>query len=111
MTYYKIIVNSEIIGVATSNKCFCYQSAHYMLERTSELLAEYLECNNRLYHAQWMQPIKTDRYIYEIADIIAIGEQEYNILVPAIDIAPIPVEDEEPVNEVIEPINPADEMT
>lgn len=111
MTYYKIIVNSEIIGVATSNNCFCYQPAHYMLERTTALLAEYLECNSRLYHALWMQPIKTDSYLYEIADIIAIGEQEYNILVPAVETAPVPVETEEPENAIEEPTNPTDEIT
>ena len=110
MKYYKIILNLEIIGVGTSDNCLHFQSKHALLERTSDTLAEYIECNNLLYHASWMQPIKTNVYPYEIADVIAIEEQEYNILAPAIEDNPIPVEPQEP-EIIIEPDNPVDEIT
>lgn len=110
MNYYKIIINREIIGVSTSKDCWRFQPKHSTLRRTSNEQAEYIECNNHLYHAEWMQPIKTDIFTYEIADILTIGEQEYNILVPAIEYEPIPYE--EPEEEIIiNPINPVDEIT
>lgn len=112
MKYYKIILDSKIIGVSTSNNCLRFQAKHKMLEHIGEEQAEYIECMNNLYHGQWMQPIKTDLYNYEIADIITIGEQEYNILVPAVETAPVPIEEEEIEEPIIEnPIELADEIT
>lgn len=112
MTYYKIIHDANIVGASTSNSCKYFQAKHAILERTSVELAEYIECAGKLYHAQWMQPIKTNIYNYTVADVIAIEEQEYNILVPAIAFAPVPVDDtaSEPLI-IEEPINPADEIT
>lgn len=97
MNYYKIIVDLNIVGVATSSDFFRYLPAHFMLERSTQEQAEYIEANKRLYHAQWMQPIKTTNYIYELANIISIDEEEYNILVPAVENAPIEIEEEAPV--------------
>ena len=97
MNYYKIIKDLNIVGVATSSDFFCYLPAHFMLERSTQEQAEYIEANKRLYHAQWMQPIKTTNYTYELADIISIDEEEYNILVPAVENAPIEIEEEAPV--------------
>ena len=111
MTYYKIILNAQIVGVATSESCFRFQEKHSMLLRTTVAKAEYIECANALYHALWMHPIKTDIYNYEIADIISIGEQEYNILAPVIEIEPVPIEDDEPEEPIVEPINPVNEIT
>ena len=110
MKYYKIILNAVIIGVCTSQKCFRFQQKHSMLERTNDINAEYIEYLNHLYHAQWMQPIKTNLYSYEIADVIEIEEQEYNILAPISE--PIPISDEDiPEEPVIEPVDPAEEIT
>lgn len=111
MNYYKIIINAEIIGVATSNNCFRFQEKHSMLERINAEQAEYIECSNHLFHAQWMQPIKTNIYSYEIAEVISIGKQEYNILVPAVETAPIPVTDDGVDPVVIDVTDPIDEIT
>lgn len=111
MTYYKIILDSTIIGVGTSMNCLRFQEKHSMLLRTVDNRAEYLECNNQLYHAQWMQPIKTNLYSFVIATIVTITEEEYNILKPAIDDEPIPVEEPEEDIPVIEPTDPIEEMT
>ena len=110
MKYYKIIFDSNIIGVSTSDNCLRFQAKHQMLEHIGDEQAEYIECENKLYHAEWMQPIKTASYDYEIATVIAIGEQEYNILVPAVETAPIPYQE---VIQIIIPAenNPIDEMT
>lgn len=112
MTYYKIIINYDIIGVSTSNSCTCFQEKNQMLERVSAEQAEYITCAGKLYHAPWMQPIKTNLYNYTIADVISIGEQEYNVLVPAVENHPIPfVPNTDPEPVIIEPTNPADEIT
>ena len=81
-----------------------------MLEKTTEDSMEYIECMNKLYHAQWMKPIQTDLYSYTMATVVEINEEEYGILVPAVKNAPVDIQEEE---EIIIPelINPADEIT
>lgn len=111
MTYYKIIVNSQIVGVANSNNFFRYLSAHYMIERTNLQQAEYIETNNRLYHAQWMMPVQTDLFSYEIADIFAIEEEEYNILLNAVANAPVEVIEEQAPIDIGAFSDPIDEIT
>jgi len=58
-----------------------------------------------------MQPIKTNLYNYTIATVVTIGEQEYNILVPAVEAAPVPIEEEEPEPVIVVPVDPIDELT
>lgn len=113
MNYYKVIVNAEIVGVATSQDCVRFQTKHSMLERALDNQAEYIECSRRFYHAQWMQPIKTNIYHYTVAEVISIGEQEYNILVPAVETAPIPIVDDDDNDEaeIINNVDPIEEMT
>ena len=111
MTYYKIIVNSKIVGVATSSSFFRYLAAHFMIERTNLEQAEYIEASNRLYHAQWMQPIKTDLFTYEIADIIEIDEDEYITLETAVVNAPVEVVDEQAPIDIGAFSDPVDEIT
>jgi len=81
-----------------------------MLEKSIENDMEYLECEHKLYHATWMKPIQTNLYHYILATVVEIDENEYNILVPAVDNAPVPVEVEEEIV-VPESTNPADEIT
>lgn len=111
MNYFKVILNSQIIGVCTSSDCLRFQSANQMLIRTTKDDMEYLECLNKLYHAEWMKPIVTDSYSYIIATIVEINKEEYDILVPAIENAPVPVEEEYEEIVIPEQINPADEIT
>ena len=111
MVYYKIIMNAQIIGVSTSNQCYCFQAKHSMLKRTIASNAEYLECLDTLYHAWWMEPIKTNLYQYQIADIIEITEQEYNILAPISEPIPIEEDDDIPEEPVVESIDPVEEIT
>jgi len=64
-------------------------------------LAEYIECVDQLYHATWMAPIKTNLYHYVVAAIIEVSEEEYAILVPAIEDSPIPIEEDEEEQPII----------
>ena len=111
MKYYKVIIDSEIIGVGTSLNCLRFQAKNSILERVNDIQAEYIECENSLYHATWMQPIKTNLYNYTIATVVTIGEQEYNILVPAVEAAPVPIEEEESEPVIVVPVDPIDELT
>ena len=97
MKYYKIILNQQIQMVSTSNNFYRFQALNNMLVGTSIELVEYLECNNQLYHATWMHPIITNKYNYIIAEIDEISEEEYNILVPAVENQPIVIEDDEDI--------------
>ena len=103
MKYYKIILNNTIMGVSTSCDCLKFQMKHSMLERAIDEDAEYIRCANHLYHAQWMQTVKTNLYLYDVAEVISIEEQEYNILAPATETDP----------EIVIPpaTNPIDEIT
>ena len=109
MSYYKIIVDTSIIGVCTSANCLSFETKYASLGRATDEQAEYMECKDHLYHALWMQPVKTNLYPYTMANIISIGEQEYNALVPAS--TPIPVEEDEIIPEPVIPVNPIDELT
>lgn len=111
MSYYKIIQNSQIIGVSTSNFCFRFEPQHSMLKRAALEMAEYIECSKTLYHAFWMQSIKTNIYPYQNADILEIDQAEYDILAPATENAPVPIENEEEEIVIPEPVNPVDEIT
>lgn len=111
MTYYKIIVNAQIIGVSTSEQCYRFQQKHSMLVRTIIDKVEYMECSGTLYHAWWMAPIKTDLYQYQMADIFEIEEQEYNILAPASEPIPIEEDDDIPEEQEVEPVDPVEEIT
>ena len=111
MTYYKIILDAQIIGVATSVQCFRFQEKHSMLVRTSITNAEYIECEGKLYHAWWMKPIQTNMYPYQVAEIIEIEEQEYNILAPISEPIPVQEEDETPEIPVPAPVDPVEEIT
>lgn len=111
MKYYKIILNSQIIGVCTSNSCFRFQQKNQMLIKTSEDKMEYLECNNKLYHAEWMLPIQTNLYSYQLVTVIEIEEGEYNILLPASENTPIDFDYKEDEEIVIPDTDPADEIT
>lgn len=111
MQYYKIILDSQIVGVCTSNNCFRFQQKHGILIKTIDDKAEYMECNNKLYRAGWMKPILTEKYSYTSAVILEITADEYNILVPASENTPIPIEEEEEEIIIPEQIDPADEIT
>ena len=111
MKYYKIILNSQIVGVCNSNDCWRFQEKNGILQSASDEKMEYLQYNYVLYHAGWMNPIITNKYNYINATIITIEEQEYNTLAPAIEQAPIYIDNTEQSAPPVEPENPIEEIT
>ena len=114
MRYYKIICNSEFIGIGTSYDLRRFQTKHRILLICDEELAQYIQCNDILYHSSdWMIAPSTNIFSYLQANVLEIDENEYNILLKAIESGEeIPAE--EP-NENIEPDEPVidenDELT
>ena len=80
MNYYKLIYNNEFIGVATQYDFRAYQKKHNVILSCNESNSQYVQVDNALYHAGWMNPITTDSIKYYVADVISIDEDEYNIL-------------------------------
>lgn len=80
-----------------------YQHKHKILLVANEETAQYIECNNLLYHARWMLPITTNTIQYEIVDVIEIGKEEYdNIFQTIEDGKDVIIEPETPVEELPE---------
>ena len=80
MNYYKILINSNYIGVATTNDFRRYQTKHSIIIISDKNSVQYIAHDEVLYHDNWMRPINSDDYTYEIANVIEIDEEEYTIL-------------------------------
>lgn len=80
MKYYKILVNSNYIGVGTSLDFRRYQKKHDIIIVSDDVNVQYINCKEILYHDTWMKPLDENSYKYEIADVIEIDEEEYQIL-------------------------------
>ena len=114
MNYYKIIADKEFIGVGNSTNMICYQVKHNIILGCTEKKAEYIICNEKLYHADWMLPINpmSDKYWYTKAEVIAIEEEEYNTLLSTIERnEEIIIMTETPVVEESEYVDPITEIT
>ena len=84
MKYYKILNNSEFIGVASSNNFIKYSPIAKCFLRSDEQKGEYINLDSILYRSMWMSPIvKFEPYVE--ATIIEITEEEYEIFINAID--------------------------
>lgn len=85
MKYFKLIDNSLIIGVITSNNFMHYNSISDGYMRADEQIGEYVSYKGRFYRDGWMQPfIRQERY--QELTIIEIDENEYNILLEALKV-------------------------
>lgn len=88
-----------------------FQHKHSILLACDESMSQYIQCGDTLYHAQWMKPIDTDIIKYEVAKVIIIEKDEYDILYEAIEKGDdIPIESDEPKVEE-HPIEPETEVT
>ena len=83
MRYYEILVNSEYIGVASSNEFRAYQKRNNIMNTCSEADIEYIQCGEAFYHDIWMKTITdippADRFHCFDAEVIEITEDEYTI--------------------------------
>lgn len=84
MNYYKLINGETFVGIATSLDFLRYQAKHNILLACSEEEAQYVQSNDSLYHASWMVPVTTGKIQYKDVELIAIEEDEYNVLLAAI---------------------------
>lgn len=82
MKFFKIIKDKEFIGVGTTRDMRRFQKKHNVLLVCDENDAQYIQCNEVLYHAPWMEAVDGNSLI---ADVIRIEEDEYNCLVSAIE--------------------------
>ena len=103
MKYYKVIKNKEFIGVGTTLNLRRFQQKHQIILICNETQVQYIQLGDVLYRANWMWPETTDSVKYEIADVIRIEKDEYDLLLQAVETNETIVIEEEPVIE-IEPI-------
>ena len=82
MKFFKIIKDKEFIGVGTTRDMRRFQKKHNVLLVCDENEAQYIQCNEVLYHASWMEAVDGE---VVISDVIRIEEDEYNCLVSAIE--------------------------
>ncbi len=86
MAYYEIIIDNEFVGIATSADMIRFQAKHNIILSCDETKAEYVMCNETLYHADWMLPVnKESTAEYTDASVITIDEDTYNSLYSAIE--------------------------
>lgn len=112
MNYYKLINGTNFVGIATQHSFREYQQKHGIVLACNAERAQYIQCNENFYRADWMVPTTTDSIIFDMAEIIEIDEEEYNTLYDAIEngkeISPEPDEDtglpEVPVVDAIEEV-------
>jgi hypothetical protein len=103
MKYYKIIKNKEFIGVGTTLNLRRFQKKHQIILICDETQVQYIQLGDVLYRANWMWPETTDSVKYEIADVIRIEKDEYDLLLKAVETNEEIAIEEEPVVE-IEPV-------
>jgi hypothetical protein len=100
MKYYKIIKNKEFIGVGTTLNLRRFQQKHQIMLICSESQVQYIQLGDVLYRANWMWPETTDNVKYEVADVIRIEKDEYDLLLQAVETNEEIVIEEEPVVEI-----------
>ena len=97
---YKIIKNKEFIGVGTTLNLRRFQKKHQIILMCDETQVQYIQLDDVFYRADWMWPENTDSIKYEIADVVRIEKDEYDLLLSAIETNEEIVIEEEPVVEV-----------
>ena len=80
MNYYKLIKGDSFIGVATSKDMVRFQKKHNILLSCDETEAQYVVCNDVMYHANWMVPVNTSSLECERVEIIQISYDEFMLL-------------------------------
>lgn len=83
--YYKIMTDSEFIGVGTTLSLRRFQKKHQILLTCDESQAQYIQYKEKLYHTYWMLPITSDKYAYEEVTVVKIEKSEYDILLNSIE--------------------------
>lgn len=85
MNYYKLIKDSRFIGVVTQQDFRVFQHKHNILLACAADKAQYIQCANVFFRADWMSPVITDKIPYETVEVLEIDKEEYDILLKAMD--------------------------
>ena len=110
MRYYKIIMNNKFVGIGTTIDLRKFQKKNKIFLSCDESEAQYIQCGKGMYHAMWMLPVTTDTYF--VADVMEIQQNEYNILLSAIESnEEIQVLPDEDVNNEVDDIKEEDTLT
>lgn len=86
MTYFRVDQDDIFIGIGTTLDLRKYQEKHRILLTSDEDDAEYIQIDETLYHDNWLNPIQTDRFEYQDADITAIETDVYEALAESIEL-------------------------
>lgn len=113
MTYYKLINGINFVGVITQDDFRVFQQKHQVILACNEEKAQYVQYDDGFYRANWMVPVTTDKISYETVEVIRIDEQEYKILLKALETnKEIIIETEPEFSNIENPIiDPNDEIT
>lgn len=85
MNYYKLIDAGTIIGVCSSYDLRKHQAKHDILLACDEDSAQYIQYKDKLYRDEWFKKLSTEKFEYDFVRIIVIDEQEYTVLLDAIE--------------------------
>jgi hypothetical protein len=96
LKYYKVIKDSEFIGVATDLDMRRFQKKHKIILCCGSDVVQYIQIDNVLYHDNWMLKA-SDEVESFAATVIEIDADQYDILTLAIEKnEEINIEDNEP---------------
>lgn len=107
MKYYKVLKNSEYIGVGSSYDLRKYQKKHNIIIIADEEHAQFIQIDENFYRDSWMCKLDDEFDGYEIAQVVEIDGEEYEALRAANSVEEIVkiAERKEEVKSVSEPEN------
>ena len=112
MDYYKLISGDNFIGLVTNHDFRMFQHKHNIILSCDVEHAQYVQCGNSFYRANWMVPISTKSVVYDVVEVIRIDKAEYDILYNAVENGEdIEVYPEQYVPEEIPSIDPFEKVT
>lgn len=85
VNYYKLINGTTFVGVSTQSDFRVFQHKHQIILACDEEVAQYIQIGDAFYRADWMVPVTTDKIACETVEVIKISEEEYNILLDAVE--------------------------
>lgn len=100
MKYYKILQDENFIGVISSDNFKKYYRRGNFLGPATEETGQLVLYKDKYYRDTWMKSAIMLNYIYELAQIFQISEEEYNNLYEIIESSEEPLDQEE-LNELI----------
>lgn len=106
MYFYKAINEGKFLGIATSSnlgKLLQKRDKSNLMVNATEEDAQYILVSGNWYHAMWLRPETIIAYCPTV-ELVQIDENEYNILLEAIEKNEEITVDQESVDEIPEPI-------